>query len=89
MGEDATVERKLAFLLEQAERTQTRLNDLTRELADLPKTWRADVAAARGELLAVVDAKLEAERNAYVRSRLIGIVLLSIGVPIVFVANFI
>jgi hypothetical protein len=89
VGETASDERKLAFLLELAETTQRRLNELESTASDLPRQWKDEIEATKGEIAALIETKLAEERNAYLRSRRLGIILLAIGLPVVFLANFI
>ncbi len=50
---------------------------------------RREIEAAKADLGALVDEKLATEREVYIRERLAGFVLLGVGVPLVFVANFV
>jgi hypothetical protein len=84
-----SVEGKLAFLIDQAVKTQRRFDALEGRVGNLPKLWKAEIDAAKGEIATLIGTKLAKERDAYIRSRLVGITLLAIGLPIVFIANFI
>ena len=87
-GKDATLERKVDFLMEETKRTRRRLLEFKRELADHPDRWHRAIEAAKGELESLMDEKVQAVRDAHIRRRLLGIVLLLAGVPLLAWANF-
>jgi hypothetical protein len=53
----------------------------------LADEWNADITTARGEIESSIEQRVEDVRDAHIRLRLTGIVLLLIGVPILALAN--
>lgn len=86
-GEGASLEEKVEFLLEQDREAQRRLNKVERAIAEQPEAWRQDIEETRGELEAFVREQVERERDVHIRIRLVGIVFLLAGVPLLAVAN--
>lgn len=84
---DASLEEKVAFLLDRDRKNQQRAEATERSLAEHPKAWRRDIETARDELETDFLHHLERERDAYIGRRLVGIVVLLVGVPLLAVAN--
>ena len=87
MGKDASIDRQLEFLREFVERAEERFGNIEDRLAGLADEWKADITTARGEIESSIEQRVEEVRDAHIRLRLTGIVLLLIGVPILALAN--
>jgi hypothetical protein len=66
---------------------RTRFGNIEDRLAGLADEWNADITTARGEIESSIEQRVEDVRDAHIRLRLTGIVLLLIGVPILALAN--
>jgi hypothetical protein len=88
-GKAASVEERLAFLLEQAEKGKKRLDELEDRVGDLPRQWQDDIRAMRAEIEGLVTRRIEEIRDSHIRVRLFGIGFLLAGVPILAYANVI
>jgi hypothetical protein len=84
---NASLEEKVAYLLDRDKQTQKQLSALNRALAAAKEESRRDLRVAVSELRAFVADRLERERDVHIHVRLYGIVLLLIGVPLLAVAN--
>jgi hypothetical protein len=89
VGHDADLERKLAFLVEQATQTQDRLNALEHKLDDIPGEWRRDLDQTKGELEELLRQTIDATRETYIRERLLGIACLATGSVLLSISNLI
>jgi hypothetical protein len=87
-GKDATLERKIDFLMEETKRTRRRLSELKREIANHPGRWHRAIEAAKGDLESLMDEKVEAVRDAHLNVRRWGVVLVLLGVPLLAWGNF-
>lgn len=86
-SDDATLEEKVAFLLRQLEQTDEQLDNLAGTVADLPASWRRDIAALRGELEQRIERRLNETQERYLTLRRIGLVCLLVGVALVSASN--
>lgn len=82
LGEGATDEEKIAYLLERDRKTQARLGDLEEELDKLPKRWRSDIEASAGTLRQEQERSLADLRDEHLTERLGGVVLLVVGLAL-------
>ncbi len=82
LGEGATDEEKIAYLLERDRKTQEQLRDHQEELNELPKRWRADIEAMGGTLRSEQNEKLDELRGEHLTERLGGVVLLVVGLAL-------
>jgi hypothetical protein len=86
--DDPSLEARVAWLLEEHERTQERLGVVENVLHELPEEWRRDIERAKGEMEATAVQKVEEAQGAYINRRLTGVVLVLLGVPLLAWANF-
>lgn len=89
VSDDASLERKLSFLMEQAVRDQQRLNELEHRVADMPGEWRKDVDATRATLEARIGQELEQARELFIVQRLIGLTCIATGSVVLAIVNLI
>lgn len=89
LGPAADLDRKLSFLLEQAQRTQERLNELERRVEDLPAGWRDELRRGLDELERRLERAIRASREMHVYERLAGIGCLAVGSVLLSIANLI
>jgi hypothetical protein len=87
VGEGAPLDRQLAFFRDYIEKADRRLDEIDQRLEGLPEEWRRDVDAAREAIDSMMEKRIEEVRDTHIRLRLVGIVLLLIGVPILATAN--
>jgi hypothetical protein len=85
--EDADLETKLRFLLNQAQRNQDRLNDVEHRLADLPGEWREEIAATRSALEERIAKELEQQRELFIGRRLLGLACIATGSVVLAIVN--
>jgi hypothetical protein len=86
---DASVEDKIAFLLRREEQTQGRLDDLTEALQALRDDLASGLSEQRTSMEAYVADALSAAHQAYLPLRLLGVVLLTVGLGCVTAASFV
>ena len=85
--DDADVERKLSFLLEQAVESQQRLNKLEYRVSDIPGEWRKDIEDTRSALEERIAHELEQARELFIGRRLIGLTCIASGSLVLAVVN--
>lgn len=85
--EEADVEWKLSFLLEQAVETQRRLDHVERRLRGLPAELRNEIAATRSALEERIAQELQDARERFIGRRLAGLGLIVIGSVLLGVVN--
>jgi hypothetical protein len=85
--EGAPLERQLAFLREQAEEAQRRLNELEHRAAEMPEQWRKDVETTRAALEARIAQELEQARELFIVQRFIGLTCIATGSVVLAVVN--
>jgi hypothetical protein len=81
-GESATLEEKVSFLLQEATRTQERLNKLEALVADQPAAWRRDITEARRDLEHRIEARLTETQDRYLGARRAGLACLLLGIAL-------
>jgi hypothetical protein len=86
---DAPVERQLAFMRAESERTQNRLNAIEDALEDVPKQLRDEAASQREELVGMIDAKVAGSEERYDSQRFWGVVLVAVGGVLLAAANLV
>jgi hypothetical protein len=89
VGADATLERKLDFLLDQARASQERLNEVERLLETVPAELRAEAAQQRLELEQRIGEELARREQRYDRQRFWGIMLVAAGGVLLAAANLV
>lgn len=82
-SENATLADKVAFLLRQHDRTESRLDELEARARRHPDQWRAELATARGELEERIERRLTETQERYLFARRVGLVCLLAGVTLV------
>jgi hypothetical protein len=87
--EGLSLQEQVAYLLRRDQETQQRLNAAETEQASHPARWGRDIEEARHALEQRIERRLEDARDVYIRRRLLGVVLLLFGVPILAAANLI
>jgi hypothetical protein len=83
----ASLEEKVAFLLDQDRKTQERLNAMDEAARQAAEARRREIAAVQRELEAFVGDERQRERDVHIRVRLVGVCFLLAGVPVLAVAN--
>jgi hypothetical protein len=86
---DASLEDKVAFLLRREELTRGRLDDLTEALHALTDEMARGLSEQRASMEVYVAETLSAAHEAYLPLRLLGIVLLTVGLGCVTAASFV
>jgi hypothetical protein len=79
---DATLDEKVDFLLRRDQDVQGHLEQHARQLRDLPKQWNADIAAASTELRTEHADALRELRESHLTARLLGVLLLVVGIAL-------
>lgn len=85
---DATLDEKVEFLLRRNEQSQREANVLTRRIDALQHETAEQLAHSQRDMEALIETRLEAERESYRPLRLLGVFALAIGLGIVTIANF-
>lgn len=85
----ASLEDKVAFLLRRDEQTQGRLDDLVEALEALTDEIARGLSEQRASMEAHVADTLSAAHQAYLPLRLLGVVLLTVGLGCVTAASFV
>jgi hypothetical protein len=86
---DASLENKVAFLLRRDEQTQGRLDDLTEALQALTDDVARGLSEQRASMEAYIADTLSAAHQVYLPLRLLGVVLLTVGLGCVTAASFV
>jgi len=84
-----SIERKVAFLIEEANRAGQRLGQLERRMEEVPGRITAETERVRAELGTMFSEQLAASREMYIRWRLFGILLLALGGVVQAAANLV
>ena len=87
--DDASDERKLAFLLSEAKRTQERLGNVERDLANQPAERAAELQSLRDDLESLFRTAIEEKGDVYIKWRLIGLGCLLVGSSLLATANLV
>ena len=87
VSDDAPLERKLSFLLDQARQAQERLDALERRQRQHPSEWRTEIQEARTELEEQVASELQKARDLFIVRRLFGLAFIVCGSVLLGVAN--
>lgn len=77
--EEASMEEKVAFLIQREEVTQKRMAELQETLNGLPERWRDDIEVTAGKLRHEQREGLDELRDEHLAARLGGVVLLVAG----------
>jgi hypothetical protein len=88
MGEDATLEQKVDFLLRRDQEAQKQANVQAERLATLGRESEKKLAALREQMETHVATELAAASAEYRPARIIGAVAVAIGLTVSTVANF-
>ena len=88
-AEDAPLEEKVAYLLRRDKAVQAELEDVRRDIAGLPERWLADIAREATSLRAEHAEELAKLRDRHLRARLLGIVLLVVGITLATWGNLV
>jgi hypothetical protein len=83
-----TLEEKVAYLMKRAEDTNARLTKIEAFAQRAPKDWAQADEAMAARLTADMSDEIDEVREAYIRPRLTGIILLLVGSVLLAVANF-
>lgn len=86
---DASLEDKVAFLLRRDEQTQGRLTDLAVSVSALRDETATSLSQQRASMEAHVADSLRAAHEAYLPLRLLGVLLLTLGLGCTTAANFV
>jgi hypothetical protein len=86
---DATLERKVQFLLTRDQEAQRDVNDLRDRLAAVERRLRAGLDAVREETRTHVAGELERAHAEYLPLRLLGVFLIVVGLTCATLANFV
>jgi hypothetical protein len=89
VANDASTERKLDFLLDQAKRNQDRLNELERQIVDVPVEIRRELNDMQVESQRKLEATLDLRERRYDRQRFWGIMLVAFGGVLGAAANLV
>jgi hypothetical protein len=87
VADDASDERKLAWLLTQAKETEERLDKVERELADESERRREEIEELRGDFETRVSSEIRRESELYLTLRRLGVVLVIAGVVLVSIGS--
>jgi hypothetical protein len=80
VSEGASLEEKVAFLLERDQEVQVWIRQRELEIGRLPLSWREDIERASTALRDEQAKAIQALRETHLRARLLGIALLVVGV---------
>lgn len=87
VSDDASPERKLRFLVDQAVETQRRLDDVETRLQELPAEWRKEMEGTRTALEERIAQELHDAREQFIGGRLTGLALIVIGSVLLGIIN--
>jgi hypothetical protein len=87
--DDASDERKLAWLLTQVREMQEQLDTMQRELEEEPTRRQEEIEKLRAEFETHVTSEIKRESELYLTLRRLGVVLVILGVILTGVANFV
>jgi hypothetical protein len=79
VSEEAHLDQKLRFLIEQAVETQKKLDHIQSRLRELPTEWRKEIAATRSALEERIALELQEARDQFIGRRLTGLACIVIG----------
>ena len=85
--DDAPLERKLRFLIDQAVETQKQLNHVQSRLRGLPAEWREEIAATRSALEERIAQELQEGREQFIGRRLTGLACIVVGSILLGIVN--
>jgi hypothetical protein len=85
----ASAAAKVAFLLERDQETQTRFEQVEQKLANLPRDWQSDIADASASLRSEHVKALEQMRDRHMQARLLGVVLVAVGIVLATAGNLV
>jgi hypothetical protein len=85
--DDASDERKLAWVLDRVREWQELLDEVERELVDEPERRRQEIEELRREFETYVSSEIRRESELYLTLRRLGVVLVIAGVILVSIGN--
>lgn len=88
VGEDATLEEKVRFLLTRDEEAQRDMQAVDRRVDELQKAIDSKLGALHSTMTAHVAESLDARHREYLALRLVGVALVVIGLTLATLGNF-
>jgi hypothetical protein len=85
--DDAPLERKLRFLIDQAIEAQKKLDHVESRLRKLPAEWGQEIAATRSALEEQIAQELQESRELFIGRRLTGLACIVIGSVMLGIVN--
>jgi hypothetical protein len=89
VGDEATLEEKVDYLLRRDQDVQDSLERLEGSLAALPGRWKTDVEQASQALRDEHARALAELRDRHMQARLLGVVLLAVGIVLATAGNLV
>jgi hypothetical protein len=87
VSNEAPLERKLRFLIDQAVETQQKLDQVESRLQELPAEWRKEIGDTRTALEERIAQELHDAREQFIGERLTGLALIVTGSVLLGLVN--